>query len=869
LREIKYNDIHRKTDTRRTPGCARETLGHPAAQGRLENSMQKKEFRDNDPARKDDTQNILPVIALRGIVAFPHMVLDFEIGRNESKKAADAAIGTDRQLLLLTQRDQSVLEPTAADLHRIGVIAEIRQILRGSSGTRILVEGIRRAKVTKLLPPTSAAYWQAEYRPMPNYSRSRATDEEMQAIVNSVRSEFAARCRLSPHLPREFMEMLLSEEDPQLLFEGIWSNVEIGYHDRQMMLEEGSLFLRMTMLFAVLKRENEILRIEQDIQSNVQMRIEQGQKEMFLREQLNAIRDELGENSDPANDASDPQQYHDKINALAASDEVKEKLHKEANQLSRMPSGSQEAYVISNYLDTVLSLPWGIYTKEKLDIRKAEALLNKEHYGLKRVKERVLESMSVHALQPELTGQILCLVGPPGVGKTSVAQSVAKALGRNYVRISLGGVRDEAEIRGHRKTYVGAMAGRIIEAMRQAKSMNPLILLDEIDKLSGDFKGDPAAALLEVLDSAQNHSFRDHFIEVPFDLSRVLFLTTANDAGAIPAPLFDRMDVIELNSYTREEKFHIAKEHLVKKQIRANGLKAAQIRITDAALYDLIDYYTKEAGVRTLERQIASLCRKCAKTLLTENVKKVQYTPESLEAALGPHKFSRDYFSREDAVGLVNGLAWTSVGGVLMPLEVLTLPGKGDIQLTGSLGDVMKESAKIAVSYARSVARQYAINAELFKTKDLHIHAPEGAVPKDGPSAGVTMLTGLISALSGIPVRHDIAMTGEITLHGRVLPIGGLVEKSMAAYKNGIRTVLIPADNVPDLTELDETVRDAIRFIPCETVDTVLETALKPPKYDTKLEPLHEDDLQKLMLPPLPDAPRWERKRGGKSKPVT
>ena len=466
--------------------------------------------------------------------------------------------------------------------------------------------------------------------------------------------------------------------------------------------------------------------------------------------------------------------------------------------------------------------------------------------------------MSVHVMQPKLTGQIICLVGPPGVGKTSIAQSIAKSLGRNYVRVSLGGVRDEAEIRGHRKTYVAAMPGRIIEAMRQAKSMNPLILLDEIDKLSGDFKGDPAAALLEVLDSAQNHAFRDHFLEIPFDLSQVMFLTTANNASLIPEPLFDRMDVIEVNSYTREEKFHIAKEHLVKKQIKANGLKASQIRFSDAALYDLIDYYTKEAGVRTLERQIASLCRKCAKTILTEDVKKVYYTPETVEKALGPHKYTADYFSTADAVGMVNGLAWTSVGGVVMPLEVLTMDGKGDIQVTGSLGDVMKESAKLAVSYARHAAKKYDINPELFKTKDIHIHAPEGAVPKDGPSAGVTMLTALVSALSGIPVRHDIAMTGEITLHGKVLPIGGLVEKSMAAYKNGIHTVLIPQGNVPDLAEIDETVREAIRFIPCEHVETVLETALIPPHYDTKLEPLLTDETSKLALSPIsmPRKPR-------------
>jgi len=796
----------------------------------------------------------LPVVALRGLVAYPHMVMDFEIGRSESKKAVDDAVNHDRRIILVAQRDQSLMQPKARDLYRVGVICEIRQVMRAREGTRVLVEGIARAKLLKFFAPEDDGFWTAEYKPLPTYSRVKSSPAEMQAIVNSVKDAFAANCRLSRKMPREFAEMVLAEEQPEMLFEGIWSNLDFDYHDRQLMLEEGSLFLRLTMLYAVLIRENEVLKIETELQNSVQSRIDQGQRELYLREQQRVISEELGDG-----DGNDVQKYLAQIEKLAASDEVKDKLRKEANQLTKMPSGSQEAYVINNYLETVLGLPWGVYTKEKLDIKKAEALLDREHYGLKRVKERVLEAMSVHALQPKLTGQIICLVGPPGVGKTSIAQSVARALGRNYVRVSLGGVRDEAEIRGHRKTYVGAMPGRVIDAIRQGKSMNPLVLLDEIDKLSGDFKGDPAAALLEVLDSAQNHAFRDHYVEVPFDLSQVLFLTTANDASAIPAPLYDRMDVIEINSYTREEKFHIAKEHLVKKQLKANGLKASQMRITDAAIYDLIDYYGKEAGVRTLERNIASLCRKCAKALLTGDVKKVVYTPETIETALGPHKFLGDYYSKSDAVGMVNGLAWTSVGGVLMPLEVLIMDGKGDIQLTGSLGEVMKESAKLAVSYTRSVAKKYSISPEAFKTKDIHIHAPEGAVPKDGPSAGVTMLTGLVSALSGIPVRHDIAMTGEITLHGKVLPIGGLVEKSMAAYKNGIRTVLIPAGNEPELSELDDTVRNAIHFIPCETVETVLDTALIPPEYDMTLEPLLPEEA--VMLSPMPAAKSHRNKR--------
>ncbi len=831
--------------------------------------MQEKDNR-NDVMKTGEQADILPVVALRGLVALPHIVMDFEVGRQESRKAVDAALAADRRILLLTQRDQRILEPKPKDLYRTGVICEIRQVVRSSEGSRVLVEGLRRAKVSALHAPGETEYWTAAFRALPLSTRTKGNDVEMQAITNSVKGEYGNYCRLSRRIPADFVELVLTEEEPLQLFEAIWSNMEIDYRDRQMMMEENSLFLRLTMLYAVLVRENEILKAEQDIQTKMQQHIDAQQREIYLREQLRVINDELnelngGRGSDPdLPDGAGEPPVLDNIKRLEKirefmSKETADKIQREIRQLMNVPPFSQEAFVIDNYLDTVFSLPWGVTTKEKLDIRKAAVQLDRDHYGLQRVKERILESMSVRVMQPKLTGQIICLVGPPGVGKTSIAKSVAKALGRNYVRISLGGIRDEAEIRGHRKTYVGAMPGRIIDAMRQAKSMNPLILLDEIDKLSGDYKGDPSAALLEVLDSAQNSTFRDHYLEIPFDLSEVLFLTTANDASQIPAPLYDRMDVIELNSYTRLEKFHIAKEHLVKKQLRENGLKASQMRISDAALFDLIDCYTREAGVRTLERRIASLCRKCAKTLLTEDVKKVQYTPETLEAALGPHKFTGEYFSQEDAVGIVNGLAWTSAGGVVMPLEVLTMPGKGEIQVTGSLGDVMKESAKLAISYARSVAKEYDINPELFKSKDIHIHAPEGAVPKDGPSAGVTMLTALISALSGVPVRHDAAMTGEITLHGRVLPIGGLVEKSMAAYKNGIRTVLIPAANLPDLAELDESVRSEMTFIPCETVDTVLHTVLKPPQYDTKLEPLHPDELQKVKFQPI-SAPR-SRKR--------
>ena len=511
---------------------------------------------------------------------------------------------------------------------------------------------------------------------------------------------------------------------------------------------------------------------------------------------------------------------------LKIDEKSREKLLKEADKLTKLPPSSQEAFVIKNYLDTVLDLPWGKYTKAKLSMDKAEAVLEKDHYGLKKVKERILEFLAVHMLNPEIKGQIICLAGPPGIGKTSIAKSIAQAMGRKYARVSLGGVRDEADIRGHRKTYVGAMPGRVITALTQAGSANPLILFDEIDKLCSDIKGDPSSAMLEVLDAEQNYAFRDHFIEVPFDLSKAVFITTANNVSAIPAPLLDRMEVIELPSYTAEEKFHIAKEHLVPKQLKEHGLKASQLKISDDAINELIQYYTKEAGVRSLERSIASLCRKTAKKIAADEAKRVSIKAKDINSYLGIRKYLSDLSSQKDQVGVVNGLAWTSVGGVLMPIEVLVMKGTGKIEVTGSLGDVMKESSRIAVSYVRSIADKYKIDADFYKDNDLHIHAPEGAVPKDGPSAGVTMTTALVSALSGLKVRSDVAMTGEVTLHGKVLPIGGLREKTMAAYKAGIKTVIIPVANKPDLEEVDQVVKDAIEFVCAENLTDVLDTAL-------------------------------------------
>ena len=573
----------------------------------------------------------------------------------------------------------------------------------------------------------------------------------------------------------------------------------------------------------MLARETDILELEQDIQEQVHESIDRNQREYYLREQMRAIASELGDGDNPLEEADE---LREKVKGFGLAREVEDKLLKECDKLAKMPAGSHEATVVRNYLDACLSLPWNVKSKDSLDLAAAEKVLNRDHYGLQKVKERILEILAVRRLTAGAKGQVVCLVGPPGVGKTSIAKSIAAAMGRKYVRVSLGGVRDEADIRGHRKTYIGAMPGRIMTAVRQAGTSNPLILLDEIDKMGHDFRGDPSSAMLEVLDTEQNTAFTDHYLEVPFDLSDVLFITTANDADAIPAPLYDRMDVIPLSSYTADEKFHIAKGHLLKKQVRQNGLTLRQLRISDDALRLMIEGYTREAGVRSLERSIGKICRKAAKILVSGQAKSVAVTPENLKDYLGPRRFKEDVLQRQDEVGVVNGLAWTAVGGETMPVEVAILDGNGKIELTGSLGDVMKESARTAISYVRSRAAEWHIERDFYKTKDIHIHVPEGAVPKDGPSAGVTMATAMISALTNIPVRRDVAMTGEISLRGRVLPIGGLKEKTMAAYTHHMKTVVIPAENEPDLAEIDNIVRENVRFVTADHLDTVLRAAL-------------------------------------------
>ncbi len=764
--------------------------------------------------------NTFYAVALKGMVAYPKMVMHFDAAREKTINAVERAVKGDGYVFLVAQEEIEVEKPTEKDLFKVGVVAEIKQILKlPDNVVKVLVEGIYRAEMTSLTDEGDVLL--AQVKRVPTYSRSKYNELEAEALVRTVKDIFERYTSFFPKIPRELLSAVMAQSNPVKLFEAVCFNSNINYRDKQTLLEETNIIRKLTLLATFLAAEVEILELENEINEQTRMSIDKGQREFYLREQMRIIQEQLGDD-----EVDEVYELREKIIKLKIDEKSRDKLIRETDRLAKLPSASQEAFVIKNYLDTVLSLPWGKYTKTKISMDKAETILDDEHYGLKKVKERILEFLAVHTLNPDIKGQIICLAGPPGIGKTSIARSIAKAMGRKYVRVSLGGVRDEADIRGHRKTYVGAMPGRIMAAMEQAGTADPMILLDEIDKLCSDIKGDPSSAMLEVLDSEQNCAFRDHFIEVPFDLSKAVFITTANDVGNIPSPLLDRMELIELPSYTAEEKFHIAKDHLIPKQLGEHGLKGTQLKIADDAIDDIIAYYTREAGVRNLERRIASLCRKAAKKIADGDAKRISIKAKDVEKWLGVHKYTRDLSSDKDQVGVVNGLAWTAVGGTVMPLEVLALEGTGKIEITGSLGDVMKESAKIAVTYVRSIADKYGIDKEFFTKKDIHIHAPEGAVPKDGPSAGVTMTTALVSALSDRKVRSDVAMTGEITLHGKVLPIGGLREKTMAAYKLGIKKVIIPIDNKPDLEEVDDAVKNNLEFVFAETLTDVLENAI-------------------------------------------
>ena len=768
----------------------------------------------------------LPTIALRGLVVFPNNLVHFEVGREKSIAAVEWAMANNSNVFLVAQKEMETSEPTQQDLYTYGVVAEVKQVLRVSDElVKVLVEGKYRAKLTEL--DTTGDFLLSAVRSAPVRAAKPEEAVETEALLRALKTGFDEYLGMNPRLAKDVVFTIVSSDDPMFLTEYMPANLLFRYEDKQAVMNENTLNGRLQRLVEMLRRECQVMKIEKEIAEKVNESMDKNQRDYYLHEQLHIISDELGEGDDTHAEADE---YRRRITGLHLAEDSEKKLLKEVDRLAKMQGSNQEATVIRTYLDTCLDLPWNTFTVDDLDISRAQQILDRDHYGLKKVKDRILETLAVRKLAPDVKAQIICLVGPPGVGKTSIARSIAESLGRKYVRISLGGVRDEAEIRGHRRTYIGAMPGKIISAMITAKSSNPLMLLDEIDKLAGDFRGDPAAALLEALDPEQNSTFNDHFIDIPFDLSHVLFITTANDLGSIPGPLRDRMDVIELPSYTRVEKYNIARKHLLPKQLKACGL-TGKVTMNQSALYGIIDGYTREAGVRNLERTITSVLRKCARKIAAGEVESVAVTAAMLEELLGPRIVKPDFLNRTNAVGIANGLAWTSVGGETLPIEVQVIDnGTGKITVTGSLGDVMKESAQLAVTWVRVHAEEYGIDPERLKKCDLHIHAPEGAVPKDGPSAGVTLTTALVSCLSGVPVRGDVAMTGEITLHGNVLPIGGLREKSMAAYREGMKTVLIPKDNEPDLYDVDEEVKKNLTFLPMQNLSQVLAAALLKPK---------------------------------------
>ena len=761
----------------------------------------------------------LPILALRGLVVFPDQTVHFEVGRKKSVLALDDAMQKDQNLLLIPQYDVTVDDPELKELFPVGTVAKIKQVLRGNGDTiRVLVTGICRARIQELEhsePFLSGTVHSVPETAVTDTLRSRALRREANEI-------YANYIDMSEQPAQTIQLRMMGSESCGFLADSIAQNAGFDFKDKLTLLEQLNPVRRLETAVKLLHQELQMLQLENDIHEKTRTSMDRQQRDYYLREQLKAIHEELGDD-----EASEFAKYEQQIRGIGLEETHESKLLRDVEKLRKQPFGSTEASVLRNYLDTLLELPWNIRTKERVDVEAARKVLEKDHYGLHKIKERILETIAVRQMAPNMPAQILCLVGPPGVGKTSIAYSIARSLNRKIARIALGGVHDEAEIRGHRKTYVGAMPGRIMAAITQAKSSNPVLLLDEVDKLGSDHRGDPSAALLEVLDAEQNKTYRDHYLEVPFDLSDVMFITTANTIDTIPRPLLDRMEVIELGSYTDEEKLMITKNHLIPNQLKKHGLKKAQLRITDDAIREIISCYTRESGVRNLERNIAKICRKADMQLLAnEDVRRITVTGANLEIFLGQRKFLPDRLPAKDQVGLVTGLAWTSVGGEVLEVEVNVMDGTGKLELTGNLGDVMKESAQAAMSYIRANAKILGIAEDFYKTKDIHVHFPEGAIPKDGPSAGITVCTAIVSALTGATVRRDVAMTGEISIRGRVLPIGGLKEKTMAALRHGIRTVIIPRENEKDLAEIDQTVRKSLNFISAQTVDTVLSAAL-------------------------------------------
>ncbi|HHU30950.1 MAG TPA: endopeptidase La [Firmicutes bacterium] len=767
-----------------------------------------------------DKKIILPLLPLRGVIVFPNMVMHLDVGRERSVNALEQAMMEDNKILLVSQKEARIDEPAPEDLYTMGTIAQIKQLLKLPGGTiRVLVEGLARARINKYL--SNDPFFKVEVEEIEEVEKKSV---EVEALMRSVIYQFEQYIKLSKKIPPDTLVTVTSLEEPGRMADLIASNLMLKIQQKQEILEATTPLKRLEKLSEILAHEMEILEIERKINLRVRKQMEKTQKEYYLREQMKAIQKELGEKDERMAEADE---YREKIAEVDLPEEVEEKALKEVERLEKMPPAAAEAVVIRNYLDWILSLPWNVQTEDRLDLKAAEKILDEDHYGLEKVKERIIEYLAVRQLTNKIKGPILCLVGPPGVGKTSLARSVARALERNFVRISLGGVRDEAEIRGHRRTYVGALPGRIIQTMRQAKSQNPVFLLDEIDKMSTDFRGDPSAALLEVLDPEQNNAFSDHYLEVPFDLSHVMFITTANTLYNIPQPLLDRMETIYLPGYTEEEKLEIAKRFLLPKQIKENGLQKENLTISEKTLRKIIRQYTREAGVRNLERQIASICRKIARNVVRDKKGKTAVTGRNLHKFLGVPLYRYGIAEKEDEVGVATGLAWTETGGDTLIIEATLMKGKGKLLLTGKLGDVMRESAQAGLSYIRTRAAELQIEEDFHEKFDIHIHIPEGAIPKDGPSAGITMATALISALTQRPIKRIVAMTGEITLRGRVLPIGGLKEKVLAAHRAGIKTIILPVDNKKDLAEIPENVRKRLEFVFVEHMDEVLQYAIK------------------------------------------
>lgn len=763
-----------------------------------------------------------PMIPLRGLSIFPHMVLHFDIGREKSINALEQAMIRDQYVFLASQKDENTDLPTADDFYHVGTVAKVKQMLKLPRDTiRVLVEGVARGKIIEMIQDDP--YFECEVDEDIEQDTAEEDQEREEALIRMTLAAFEEYAALSEKTPKEVFHSVAGIQRGGALADAIAGHMKLSVEDNQKVLEALEPCERLETVYTLLVREIEIMGIELDINRKVKEQMSQNQREYYLKEQMRAIQGELGFDDDLDDEII---KWHEQMDELELPADICEKLEKEINRLNRMQPTSAEAGVIRTYIETILALPWNKLSEEHIDLKEAEKILDEDHYGLEKVKERVLEYLAVVELSHEIKGPIICLVGPPGTGKTSIAKSIARATGREFVRMSLGGVRDEAEIRGHRRTYIGAIPGRVINSIKDAGTRNPLFLFDEVDKLGSDFKGDPSSALLEVLDPEQNKDFTDHYLEVPFDLSKVMFITTANSLNTIPGPLLDRMEVIEVTGYTEEEKLQIAKKYLIPKKTKEHGLEKSQFKMTDKAIRDLINYYTRESGVRNLEREIANLVRKVARKVVTDGIEGYKVGPKDLEELLGKKRYRYDKISGKSEVGVVTGLAWTVVGGDTLFIETSAVPGTGKLQLTGQLGDVMQESARTGISYIRSVAHKHDIDENFYKEKDIHIHVPEGAVPKDGPSAGVTMCVAMISTLTGIPVRKDVAMTGEVTLRGNVLPVGGIKEKVLAAHRAGVRTVLLPFENERDIDEIPENVREQMNFVLIKNVDEALKEAL-------------------------------------------